>query len=102
VKSGIVGLLEAASALLAEGYQPARTLMFAFGQDEESGGFAGAAHIAGEHRPQGQLHTQHGMDGVTHQRLCISAVWHHTVRTQKSLAASGCGCFPLGCPDFRL
>lgn len=54
VKSGVVGLLEAASALLAEGYQPARTLMFAFGQDEESGGFAGAAHIAGKLAAQGQ------------------------------------------------
>lgn len=40
-------MLEAATALLAEGYQPVRTLMMAFGQDEESGGFAGAAHIAG-------------------------------------------------------
>jgi carboxypeptidase PM20D1 len=47
VKNGVVGLLEAASALLAEGYSPRRTLMFAFGQDEEVGGDAGAAQIAG-------------------------------------------------------
>lgn len=48
VKSGVVGLLEAATALLDGGYTPERTLMMAFGQDEESGGFAGAAHIAGK------------------------------------------------------
>lgn len=47
VKIGVVGLLEAAQALLNEGYQPKRTLMLAFGQDEESSGFAGAAQIAG-------------------------------------------------------
>lgn len=47
VKIGVVGLLEAALALLNEGYQPQRTLMLAFGQDEESSGFAGAAQIAG-------------------------------------------------------
>jgi acetylornithine deacetylase/succinyl-diaminopimelate desuccinylase-like protein len=34
-------------ALLNEGYQPRRTIMLAFGQDEESSGFVGAAQIAG-------------------------------------------------------
>lgn len=43
--------MEAALALLNEGYQPKRTLMLAFGQDEESSGFAGAAQIAGGCRP---------------------------------------------------
>lgn len=38
MKSTLVGLLEASEHLLASGYQPSRTLMFAFGQDEEVGG----------------------------------------------------------------
>lgn len=42
-----MGLLEAASALLDEGYTPNRTLLLAFGHDEEVGGFAGAGQIAG-------------------------------------------------------
>jgi hypothetical protein len=47
VKCGVVGLLEAAGALLDEGYTPERTLLLAFGHDEEVGGFAGAGQIAG-------------------------------------------------------
>ena len=39
---GVAGLLEAASRLLAQGFVPKRTLMFAFGQDEEVGGDKGA------------------------------------------------------------
>lgn len=42
VKGGLISLLEAATALLQEGYQPQRTLLFAFGHDEELGGAAGA------------------------------------------------------------
>lgn len=45
-KSGIIGILEAAEALLAEGYQPRRTVHFAFGHDEEIGGGNGAARMA--------------------------------------------------------
>ena len=37
-----VALLEAATSLLAEGWSPERTLMLAFGQDEEVGGAYGA------------------------------------------------------------
>lgn len=46
VKVGAVGLLEAATALLRDGFKPQRTLIFAFGQDEEVGGEKGAAEIA--------------------------------------------------------
>ncbi|KAF6264265.1 hypothetical protein COO60DRAFT_171986 [Scenedesmus sp. NREL 46B-D3] len=46
VKVGAVGLLEAATALLHEGFQPQRTLVFGFGHDEEVGGGKGAAHLA--------------------------------------------------------
>jgi carboxypeptidase PM20D1 len=45
-KMGVVGLLEAAESLLAGGFQPDRTVYFAFGHDEEAGGAHGAAAIA--------------------------------------------------------
>jgi carboxypeptidase PM20D1 len=45
-KIAVMGILEAATALLRQGYQPRRTLYFAFGQDEETGGHAGAASLA--------------------------------------------------------
>lgn len=44
-KNGVVGLLEAVEALLAEGYAPSRTVYLAFGHDEEIGGTKGAAAI---------------------------------------------------------
>jgi acetylornithine deacetylase/succinyl-diaminopimelate desuccinylase-like protein len=37
-KQGVIGLLEAAEQLLAENFQPGRTIVFAFGHDEEIGG----------------------------------------------------------------
>lgn len=46
-------LLEAAAALLDEGWAPARTLLFAFGHDEEVGGKEGAARIAALLRERG-------------------------------------------------
>jgi carboxypeptidase PM20D1 len=45
-KAGVVALLEAAETLLAKGFQPERTLYFAFGHDEEVGGQQGAKAIA--------------------------------------------------------
>ncbi len=45
-KAGIVGALEAAEALIAKGFQPKRTIMFAFGHDEEIGGHGGNEKIA--------------------------------------------------------
>ncbi len=45
VKSGAVALHEAIQQLLADGIQPARTLYFAFGHDEEVGGAAGNGAI---------------------------------------------------------
>lgn len=45
-KSGIIGMLEAAEALIAKGFQPKRTIMFAFGHDEEIGGTNGNAKIS--------------------------------------------------------
>lgn len=45
-KSAVVGTLEAVEMLLAEGFQPARTVYLAYGHDEEGGGTHGAARIA--------------------------------------------------------
>ena len=45
-KAGLVGLLEATEALVASGYRPRRTVLLAFGHDEEVGGSAGARVIA--------------------------------------------------------
>jgi carboxypeptidase PM20D1 len=51
-KSTVMGTLEAVEALLAEGFQPARTIYLAYGHDEEVGGTRGAREIAAllEHR----------------------------------------------------
>lgn len=46
VKVTVVAMLEAARRLLAEGYAPQRTLLFAYGHDEEVGGDLGAGQIA--------------------------------------------------------
>ena len=45
-KHGVISLLEAIETLLGEGYAPSRTLVFAFGHDEEIGGEAGAGAMA--------------------------------------------------------
>ena len=46
-KSAIVGTLEAVEMLLAEGFRPSRTVLLAYGHDEEIGGGGGAREIAG-------------------------------------------------------
>jgi len=45
-KASVLGLLEAVELLIAEGFQPTRTIYFAFGHDEEPRGRAGAERIA--------------------------------------------------------
>lgn len=45
-KAGVVGILEACERLLAEGFLPGRTVLLAFGHDEEANGRAGAGRIA--------------------------------------------------------
>lgn len=45
-KSSVIAILEAAEALLAEGWAPRRTLHFCFGHDEELGGPMGAKAMA--------------------------------------------------------
>jgi carboxypeptidase PM20D1 len=43
---GALGNLEAAESLLAQGFVPARTLVFAVGHDEEISGQEGAGKLA--------------------------------------------------------
>jgi len=45
-KGSLVAMLEAADALAAQGFRPKRTIMFAFGHDEEIGGQEGNVKIA--------------------------------------------------------
>jgi carboxypeptidase PM20D1 len=45
-KVGVLGNLEAVESLLAEGFVPARTIVFAFGHDEEISGKEGAGKLA--------------------------------------------------------
>lgn len=45
-KDSVTALHEAVEALLAQGFQPGRTVYFAFGHDEEVGGTKGSARIA--------------------------------------------------------
>jgi carboxypeptidase PM20D1 len=45
-KMAIVGVLEAVDLLLSKGFQPKRTVILSFGQDEEVGGLEGAQKLA--------------------------------------------------------
>jgi carboxypeptidase PM20D1 len=45
-KQCVISLLESAELLIGEGFTPKQTVLFAFGGDEENGGFSGAAVIA--------------------------------------------------------
>ena len=45
-KSGVIGILEAVTYLMEEGFQPERTVYLSFGHDEEIGGVNGAALVA--------------------------------------------------------
>lgn len=44
-KSGVVGILEATTFLIADGFQPTRTIYLSFGHDEEIGGPKGAGAV---------------------------------------------------------
>lgn len=45
-KASVIAILEAVEWLVAQGFQPRRTIYLAFGHDEELGGFQGAAALA--------------------------------------------------------
>jgi carboxypeptidase PM20D1 len=52
-KVGVLSILEAAESLLAQGFVPTRSLVFAFGHDEEISGKQGAAMLAQRMREKG-------------------------------------------------
>jgi carboxypeptidase PM20D1 len=52
-KMSVIGLLESVEYLLKSGFQPERTLLLAFGQDEETSGMRGAQTIAGALKKRG-------------------------------------------------
>lgn len=60
-KASLVALMESTEHLLAEGFTPPRTLMFAFGHDEEIGGRNGAAEIAQRLRER-EVHAAFAID----------------------------------------
>ena len=56
-KNVVLGVLEAAEALLRDGFTPKRSILLAFGHDEETGGMHGAASVAEALRHEGaRLH----------------------------------------------
>jgi carboxypeptidase PM20D1 len=60
-KGSLMALLEAAERLLQEGWEPRRTILLAFGGDEESAGLRGATHIA-EHLREREVMTAATID----------------------------------------
>ncbi len=52
-KLSVIGLLETVELMLRNGYEPERTIYFAFGHDEEVSGLKGAQAIARQFRAQG-------------------------------------------------
>lgn len=53
IKSGVIGALEAVEYLLKQGYTPRRTVLLAFGHDEEVGGRLGTSAIVTELQKRG-------------------------------------------------
>jgi len=45
-KSSVIGILEGVDLLVSQGFTPTRTVLLAFGHDEEVGGYHGAGEIA--------------------------------------------------------
>jgi carboxypeptidase PM20D1 len=52
-KGAVIALMEAAEAMIAEGFQPKRDVWFSFGHDEEVGGIFGAGAVARKMRTDG-------------------------------------------------
>lgn len=52
-KGSVIAMLEAAETLISQGFQPERSVMFAFGHDEEIGGLQGNRLIAEQLKKQG-------------------------------------------------
>jgi carboxypeptidase PM20D1 len=55
IKNQLIGIMDAAEALLAQGFRPERTILFGFGQDEETGGVNGCK-IIGQMLKERKIH----------------------------------------------
>ena len=98
-KVNIIGLLEAAENMLAQGIKPARTIFFAFGHDEEQGGIDGALEIAKllEKRgveaeflvDEGGLVTQGVVPGIDGQMAIIAPAEKGIVTLQLKVVGDG-------------
>lgn len=68
IKNQLIGIMEAAEALLQQGYRPERTILFGLGHDEETGGVNGC-------RVMGQLLKERGVHlaGIVDEGGGISA-----------------------------
>ncbi len=83
-KSTVLGLLEATSALLKQGFKPERTIYLSFGADEEIGGRDGAVRIAEFFRKnnisfeaisdEGTLLTQNIVPGITNRPVALIGI----------------------------
>jgi carboxypeptidase PM20D1 len=55
IKNQLIGIMEGAEALLAQGYRPERTIFFGLGHDEETGGVNGA-QVLGQLLKERRIH----------------------------------------------
>ena len=53
IKNQLIGIMEAAEALLKQGYRPERTILFGLGHDEETGGVNGCKVLGQELKKRG-------------------------------------------------
>ena len=98
-KVNVIGLLEAAENMLAQGIKPARTVYLAFGHDEEQGGIDGALEIAKllEKRgveaeflvDEGGLVTQGVVPGIDGQMAIIAPAEKGIVTLQLKVVGDG-------------
>jgi len=98
-KSAVITMLEAAELLIADGFQPARTIYFSFGHDEELGGPKGAASVTSLLMSQGvqllwsldegSFVTQNLMPGISEPVATINVAEKGSVTLQIVAKAAG-------------
>jgi carboxypeptidase PM20D1 len=98
-KVGVIALMESLELLLAEGFQPKRSIYLAFGHDEEVSGRDGAAKIAEHFAKQGVRFdfvldeggaiTQDMMEGITRPLAVIGVSEKGYVNLELTVNAAG-------------
>lgn len=83
-KSTVIGLLEAATALLKQGFSPERSIYFFFGEDEEIGGNNGASKAAAYFKEkeiqfeaiadEGTFLTKNIVPGITEKNVALIGI----------------------------